>query len=417
MYKPKLFHNIATLGIFQVVNMLLSLVMIPYLVRILGAESWGRIVFVLMIVNYLNWFCNWGFYLNGTRKVSEQRNNAEALTIIFQDVFSAQIVLTVIAVIGFILWLLIVHLSPQSMPLYLWAIGLIVANTLMPFWFLNGLEMMTRPVFIQILIKIFSIPVILFFVNKRSDAYIYIIATTIPSLVMGVATIFWMKRKFALSFTFAKWKNIHKELKESTTLFISTMLANLNTSFVPTILGIVAGPAMLGYYNVADRVRSAAITMLQPISNALYPRMCSLFAVDQNDAKVFLKRFGIILFSLSGITSLGIYFFADKIILVAGGGRFISSVELLKWVAFTPFFNTVSAFYVHQVIIPAQKNKVYTISMFVTLTITVLLSLPMICWKQARGASIVIFMAELSFALVTAIYCWRNNNFLLKENS
>lgn len=412
MHTPSLLHNIASLGVLQVVNFLLNLVMIPYLTRVLGVETWGRVVFVQLVVNYFVWFCNWGFYLGGTRKIAENRNNISVLADVFMATFFAQWVLTIASIVILSLLLLYVPFFSKDRLLYVYGIGLLVSNALMPFWFLNGLERIKEVAVIQVLAKVLSIPIILLFVRESGDAHLYIAALAGGAILMGVVTVIRIKKTYLFSYSLPGWKRMYVELKGCADLFFSTTWATLYGALTPTALGLLAGPTVLGYYNLADRARGAATTITQPITHALFPRMLYLFNSKPNEAIVLLKRSGAILFILSGTVSLILWLFAENVLFILGGKDFIAATGSLRWLAVTPLLSTISSFFIHQIIIPAQKSRFYNVAIFATLLLTAMIAVPAIYWMQAEGAAIVVFVAELFFASITLIYLVKNNFFL-----
>lgn len=412
MHKSRLLHNIASLGVLQIMNIALNLVMIPYLARVLGVETWGRVAFAQLVINYFMWFSNWGFYFGGTRKVAENRNNTIALTEVFIATLFAQWFLTIIAILAIALMLLYIPFFSADRMLYVYGIGLLVGNALMPFWFLSGMERLKAVAVIQILGKGLSIPVILLLVREAGDAPFFIAANAGSAILMGMLTLIWIQKTFRFSYLKPGWKRMYMELKESAGLFASTTWANLYGQLTPMVLGLIAGPTALGYYNLGDRARGAATTITQPISHALFPRMAFLFCSRPNEAVVLLKRSGTILFLLSGSISLILWLFAENILYLLGGSDFSAAATSFRWLALTPFLATISAFFIYQIIVPAQKGKFYHAAIFATLVLTVVLVAPAVYWKQAEGAAMVVFVAELFFASITLLYVVKNNFFL-----
>lgn len=416
MKQPRLLQNIATLGLLQVANFTLTLVTLPYVTRVLGVEAWGRVVFVQMMINYLVWFCNWGFYLGTTRKIAANRGNPTELADVYMATWFAQWVLTGAVIILLSGLFLYIPIFSKDRTLYIYGIGLIVGNVLMPFWFLNGMERIREVAAIQILTKMLSIPLIFLLLKDSNDAYLFIEINSGSALLMGIITVVWIKKTFLIPWSFPGMKRIYAELKEGTYLFVSTVWANLNGTLTPTALGIIAGPTELGYYNLADRARGAATTILHPITHALFPRMCHLFSTDQAAAARLLKRSGKIIITVSALISLILWLFAEQILAVLGGKAFNSSIDSLKWLSITPFLTTLSSFFIHQIIIPAQKNKIYYITIFATLCLSALAVVPIIYWKKSEGAAILTFVAELFLATVILISLLKKNFFLKRPS-
>lgn len=414
MKSPNLLKNMATLGGLQAVNFALSLALIPYLTRSLGVESWGRVAFVQLVINYLMWFCNWSLYLSATRKVAEFRADPSKLSEILITNWAAQFVLTAISMAALVVLFVFVPFFSKERLLYTISLGLLLGNTLCPFWFLNGMEKMREVAFIQIVSKVAAIPFVFLFVRASSDAGTYLLINAGCAVAFGVLTAIWIKKKYLLSFQLPTVKKISAELKEGGELFLASLCANLNGSVVPAVLGVVGGPIALGYYNLAERARGAAIVTLHPITAALFPRMCHLYSSDVDEASRLAVRTGLIVGVSAAIVSIGLYLFSAEIVLLLGGEKFAGAEVALKWLAATPFLTAISSFGTHQIIIPAQQGRFYYVLTIKALALTTALAIPAVYWNGAEGASIAVFIGELFFAVSVYVYLVKNRFFFKK---
>lgn len=70
-----LLANFTYLSIIEIIGLLLPLITFPYLIRTIGAQKYGIIVFAQTIVAYLVMIVNFGFNVSATRRISENRHN------------------------------------------------------------------------------------------------------------------------------------------------------------------------------------------------------------------------------------------------------------------------------------------------------------------------------------------------------
>jgi PST family polysaccharide transporter len=403
--------NIASLGFLQIVNFVVTLITLPYLARVLGVSTWGAIVFVQLVINYLIWFTNWGFYFGATRRVAANRENSQQLNLIFVEVWGAQWILSIL--MALLLWfgVLLFEKEINNPNLYLIASGLIVGNLMMPLWFLNGIEYIKEAAIIQLAVKLIALPFIFLLVNSPSDANIYLWINSLSAIFVGVLTILWMNQVIKLSFFWPDIARVVETVKADFELFVNSLWANLNTSIIPAALGMFAGDAALGYYNIAERARSAAITVLHPISHALFPRMCYLFSSDHLAAKKMLKNSAWLLLSLAFIMSVLMYSFSEKIVMLLGGDGYYDSIQVLEILAFSTFLTTVSAFIVNQILIPSDMYKGYTVSVLMSLIFSAIAVIPMIDILGVNGAAFVTLSAELLAVIVLLFFLKRHKLF------
>ena len=74
-----LIQNFSYLSALRIFNMILPLITYPYLIRVLGKEIYGLVVFAQAIVNYLVMLVSFGFNISATKEVSVYRNDEKKL--------------------------------------------------------------------------------------------------------------------------------------------------------------------------------------------------------------------------------------------------------------------------------------------------------------------------------------------------
>ena len=387
MHRPRLLHNIASLGILHAANAALVLITIPFLTRVFGAEGWGQIVFVQIVVNYLIWFANWSFYLSATKKIASNRNDLAQVQAIYSTTLSSQWILTLGAVLLLTILVVVLPTFRTQATLYQLGAGLLIGNALQPLWFFNGMERVKESAVVQLATKLLALPAIFLLIHDRSDAYIFFLANAFSAVLTGLGCLYWIKHKYKVRFKVVSVERILTELREGFSLFVSTLWANLYSSIIPMGLGILSGPSQLGYYNLADRVRGAAIQLIHPVTHALFPRMCHLFDNSPSEARKLLQKSGLIILSIVLIISVVIYVFAEPIILALAGHGFSSSIPILKILAITVPIMAVSEFLMYQLLIPTGLNALQNKSRLYSLLIGLTLAYPVIRGGGTEGAA------------------------------
>jgi len=414
MHQSRLLRNIASLGVLHAANAGVVLITVPYLTRALGIEGWGQIVFVQMIVNYLIWFANWSFHLSATKKISSNRNDLKQIQAIYSTTLYSQWVLTLVAIIILILLVVSIPSFRTQATLYLLGVGLLISNALQPFWFLNGMEMVRETALMQLATKVLALPAIVLLIHSPSDAYIFFLSNTLSGVATGLGCLYWIKLKYKVRFNSVSSIQVISELKDGLGLFVSTVWANLYSSVIPMALGLFSGPTQLGYYNLADRVRGAAIQLSHPVTHAMFPHMCHLLDNNPTDAWKLLRKSAVIIISISVIISLMIYILAGPIILALAGADFGSSVQLLKVLVVTVPIMTASEFLMYQLLIPSGQNELQNKSRLYTLLISVALVYPAVHFGGSVGAAWLNFGAE-TFMVLIVILGVRYKNLMPKK--
>ncbi len=392
--------NILSLGFLQALNFGVTLLTLPYLTRVFGVSIWGKIVFAQLIIGYMVWISNWGFYLGAARKVSVNRLDKRKLSTIFSVTFTAQCLLTFFTFFVFFILLSFSSLTSDENFIFLTVSGLLIGNLLTPLWFFNGLEKIRESALIQISAKILAIPFIFIFVQNKKDVVTYLLINSFSAIIFGVLSIGWILKSGLIRWNAPRLSSVLKVIHDDFHLFTSALWGNLNSSLVPTFLGIFSGSVELGYYNIADRARGAAITILHPISHALFPRMCHLHHYNKKYAIVLLKRIALLLIFFSLCMSIGLLIFPRSILMLIGGNDYLKGTNTLMWISFTPLFSTISAFIIHQILIPVGEGRLYNKIMLYGLLLSSAIVIPLVQKYGAVGASITSLISEFFVMLL-----------------
>lgn len=389
-----LLENMVSLAGLQVINFCLTLAILPFLTRTLGGSAFGEVVFALLIVNYAMWVVNWGFYLGATQRISANRDDRATIEQIFAATWFAQFALTVVVLIGYLACVLILPRFDGLHPLYFAGLTMILGNTLLPIWFLNGLERIKLAATLQIGNKLIALPVILLLVRGPETTWLYLLAMGLAMSITGAITLWIILAQLKIRLKMPHMIEVWHALREDFSLFVGSIIANLNTTVVPAALGVFGSAEALGFYNLADRVRGAAVMVLTPMTHALFPRMCYLFSNDRAGALRLLLVSGVALLAITSIVAVLLFVFGAPILHLLGGSGFGPSTEVLKWLALAPLLTVMVGFATHQIIIPNRHYAIYPKVTMLALAFGAALVLPAIHQFGAPGGAMVTLAAE-----------------------
>ncbi len=136
----KISTNFMYLSILQGMNLILPLITFPYLVRVLGIEKFGLIMFAQAFIVYFSMIADYGFNLSGTREISSNRNNKDKLIKIFSSIMTARIVLVLVGLIFLSLIVFSFERFSKDWELYFLTFGIVIGTALFPTWFFQGMK-------------------------------------------------------------------------------------------------------------------------------------------------------------------------------------------------------------------------------------------------------------------------------------
>src|SRR5690606_5052229 len=91
--KTRLLDNFFSLAVLQGANYILPLLTMPYLVRVLGVEQFGLLMFAQSFITYINILTDYGFNLSATKLIAVNRENEDKISEIFSGVFLIKLAL------------------------------------------------------------------------------------------------------------------------------------------------------------------------------------------------------------------------------------------------------------------------------------------------------------------------------------
>jgi PST family polysaccharide transporter len=327
-------HNVVSLYGIQIGGYIVPLVTVPYLARVLGVAGWGAVAFAQAYATYLTLLIEFGFNLSATREVARHQESAEHLADLLSGVLGAKLVLAVVGIAPVVAVARFIPIFTNSRHLLLGAVLCGVAAASSMSWLYQGLEQMRVVAAFDLSARICGMLAIFCLVHSVSDAprVLYINATA--SGVVGAVLLIraYGRVRFHLPTAAGTWQ----VLRAGWTMFILRCSMTLYTSGNAFVLGLFASPEAVGYYAGAERISKALIGLLQPLSQALYPRMANLVYRERAKAVKF-ARIGLIAMGGSGLVMcFALLATAPQLIRCFLGTGFQPAVAVLRILSLLP---------------------------------------------------------------------------------
>ncbi|WP_293882562.1 flippase [Sphingomonas sp.] len=406
----RLVTNIASMTLWQVGNYLVPLLTYPFLTRVLDVRGYGQFTFSFGIIAYFVLITDWGFGMSASAEVAQNRDDPARISEIFWGTMATKLMLAVgcIVVLG-ILTLVVPDLGIIA-PILFAASGLIIANLITVFWCLQGLEQLGFFAVIALVCRVLVVPATFLLVHGPADVWIAALVQAAGALLAGIASLELLRRQRIIGTPVFTNVTIVSRMKSSWHLFLAAASANLYTTTNIVVVGTLLGPVAAGIYTAADRLRAAAQNVIQPISQAAYPRSCRLMAESPERAMQFARKILAAQASITVLVTTALFFGAPLIIHILAGPRYAASVAVLQILALSPLLVGISDTLGVQVMLPLGLRKsfsqirlwagLFNVAMVVALTL----------WLGVWGTAIGTIIAEL-YILGAMTVAVRRRNF------
>jgi len=413
--KKRLKNNFIYLFFLQGANYFLPLLTFPYLVKVLGVESFGVLALATALVAYFGVVTDYGFNLTATKEISLYREDKNRVEEIFSAVMSIKLVLLLLSFsVLYVLTLLFDSLY-EYQEVYLLTFGNIVGQVLFPIWFFQGMEQMKYITYLNLISKSIFTLAIFIFVGQAEDLYLVPLFVAIGSSVAAILALGIIYYNFNISFKFQSKERLTYYLKEGWHIFLSRLYVSIYTKTNTILLGMFTNNLTVGYYAIAEKIVLAIGGLFDPVNQALYPYLVRRY---KENSEIFLQLIKKISFIFVGIAFMMLSiseYFKDEIVLLIRGEEntvivFLLSIYLFRLSIF-PFGGLFS-----NVLIIMNRKKEFMKIMNYTVILYTLLVVPSIYLYGAVGLVTSFVTILVAHVLLLNYYVFRPIKFEKRKN-
>jgi len=327
-FQNKLAGDAAALSLAHVLGLVVPFLTIPYLARILRPEGFGLLLFAQSFGLWLVLVIEFGFDLSGTRIISRIRENPTRLAEVVLGVQSAKM-LALLLTIPFALAAFIAVPLFRDNPIYLlWGFLFAGARGLSPNWYFFGQERMIAPAFLEAGGKVVAAIGVFLLVKIPEDGWRVL---ALQALGMGAAVAYMTRWMYSeVSWVWPSLRAGCHMLKKSAGIFVFRGSSGLYMQANAFVLGLLTNPAVVGLFGGAERIIRAGISMLQPLSQAFFPRVSHSAVKDLEEAGRLLWLSLVWIGGLSLIMGATSFLAAPILVNILLGPGYESAVPILQ---------------------------------------------------------------------------------------
>ncbi len=384
---------------------LMSLVVFPYVSRVLGPASLGLVGLTDGAVGCFTLLATMGINSLGIREIAKYRNDREKLSDIYSNLFSLSLVFTAIGVAGFIITGLLVPNLRQYPGLIIFGTLSIAAQVCVIEWFYKGMENFRYITVRGVIVKLCYIIAVFLLIKNPADYLIYFALVVATYAVNAIINIIYSRRfaRFSL-----KGLQLRTWVKPFLFLGSYTILGALYTTFDQLFLGIVTTDTEVGYYAVSVKVFTIILGVFTALTSVLMPRMSAMIANKQRDAFISDTTRTIDTFVIFAIplTILGIAYSPQIVLLIAGGAYqdAILPMQILMPLIFLIGYEQIL---IVQILTPLNCDRIILRNSLLVALIVIILNFCIVSRLGAIGSALIWTSGETFLLIISQIYSSR----------
>ncbi len=410
-----IYKNFTYNTLLNISSYIISLLIFPYISRILGVESMGIVGFVDSMVNYFIILATLGINTVGIRAIALCGKDLTKRSQVFSEIMTLSILLTFTAIILYSISVFFIPKLNIHKNLYYIGLTKLLFTPFLIEWFYNGIENFKFITIRSLFIKIIYALSIILFIKGPNDIPLYFILSSIALLVNCFINLFHSR-----NFVSLKIRNIKPlfYLKEVFSLGMFQILVSLYTTFNLLYLGFVSNYKEVGYYYTASKIYIILTVFFTSFTSVMLPRMTSLIA--NNNRKEFdlmiNKSFDLLL-TISIPLIIGGVILAPQIIDIVSGTGYEGAIIPMRILMPLVLIAGLSQINGIQVLIPNHKDKILLTITPIVAFVGLTLNFFLVKKYGAIGTSVVMFISEFIGLFIGLIYSIKNNLFSFPINS
>ncbi len=365
-----LVENFSYLSIIQVVNLLVSLAVVAYLIRVIGEDLYGLVVFAQATIFFLMVIVSFGFQVTATREISIHRDNPDKVNEIFSSVMIIKGLLFILSC-GLLIGL--TYIIPKARAdklLFYLTMFTAFYEFIFPSWFFQGIEKMRYSTIATVILKAVFFVLILVFVKNPKDYLLVPAFNGVGSVLAGSLCLYWVFAKEKVKFSWQPIDTLMRYFKDSWAIFISNSASQFYVNANKFIIGVIfKGNAAVAMYDVAEKVVLAMKLPHTVLNQAVFPK------ISKDKSKTFAQRLFYYLAAGEVAMYTVVFFLAPVLVLLIGDGQVPEATAYLKFLALTVPLNALSSYLGIQYLVVNGFKREYTKLVVLSVLIFVVLGI------------------------------------------
>lgn len=401
--------NILAKGTLNIFNILLPLLVTPYVYRVLGPSGIGNVEYSNTLYAYFGMLGLLGIYNYGLREISANRNNPGKVREIYKNLFAIQLVSNIVVLGCYILFIFFCLKDPIQRTISFILCGNLISQLFYVEWMNEAFEEFQFITIKTVVVRILSMATIFLTIKSSEDIFRYVSILVITLFINYTVSFIYARRNVRIPI-----RDLFKGLTPQHYIMPLLFILLLNNT---GILYTVVDRTMLGYYNGAENVAMFSIgqkiveiskMMLLSIIFATLPRMSLYLRENKQLYEDGIIKIMHLTLMLVIPASIGLFMLSEQIILLFGGSQYLAAVPSMRIFSLRIMLLSVEAILYNQIIFLHRKEKVLIVFNLLCGGLNVILNFSLLQYFSPLVAISTTLCSEIVFESLCIWYIKKN---------
>ena len=413
MKQKTLFKNTIYKSILSLVNIVIPIIIGPYIVRLLDVELYGIYNRVFSEFQIFLAFASFGVYTFGIREISKIRNDKEKISKLFTNLFVISLLSNILVIAIYIIYALLSSSGITSI-IYLIMIIQFIANIFYVEFVNEALENYKFITVKSLIVKIIYFASLLLLVRNPDDIIIYSLIISLTVFLNNIISFIYAKSK--IKFDFSKIK-IKKYIKPLLAVLVITNVDLLYSQLDKVMLGKYVNDVAVTLYYIPYYIVSTLVSIPYAIINVSIPRLSYLL---KNEGKEkYQEKLNNSISSLLFVIipmCFGMLVLAEEIIFLYAGKEYLTAIIPLMIACIVRIVISLESVMNNLIMYPNdQENRILKISLICGL-LNLLMNYILVIFKIFNPATAMLTTGIAEIVLVTLHYIYSRKKLKLTLN-
>lgn len=412
--KKSILKNVIFKLLLNVFNLIVPIIIGPYVLRALGPDLMGTVNFAQSIYGYFYIFASFGVYQYGLREISKIRDDKEKLINVYSTLFVVTMITSILTTFSYVLFIYTQYHGEQTYIACIVLTANLLSNIFYTEWINEALENYQFIALKTIAVRIVYL-ILLFIMVKTSENLLeYLFLLVLSNFLNNIISFIYIKKRIKFNFKNIK---ISKHFKPMLLVVILSNASVFYTQLDKVMLGEFIDKSTVAYYTVAQNISNMVNTLLLTVIHVTIPRLSNYSSKDNKEKYIFLlKKVSNIYFMILFPCGILIFMLSNEIISIYGGSEYMMASPILS--IFSIYIITLGfeSILSNQVMYVNNREKQQVKLVFLCGVINLICNIILVLMNKFNGVSAILSTTLSNFILIMLQYIYIKYSMKFKFN-